>query len=642
MPGSANSPVLAALSAAFGVDVQSIYALTDRVRNAAQHAVQDGPGTHTFIVDSQRFLSCRCDQRRMIIVFGPYRRETDEPCNAPALTEALEAKASEALALSTQAYCDLDDVRHERLEFASQLELVGSAVIAITGQLGIETVLRRIVDLARELAGARYAALGVPNSQGELESFIVSGVTPEQELAIGPRPRGRGMLGLLLREPRIIRLADLKDHPDSVGFPPNHPPMKSFLGVPIITHGHVLGNLYLTEKRTGTEFSDEDARLVEILARHAAVAIENAQLYRQMELDRRRLNLLIDQFPEAVIVVEPDPEQVTMVNQQTSRLLGWDIETPMPMMEFLGRNRRLDLQGNPIPDLEVPMVRALRGGEVLARSEVMIERPNGERITILVNGAPLMDDRGTVIAAIAVFQDYTQIRDAEQIKDDFLSLVSHELRTPLTTIRGGAFMLRHDRESLDDIAQDALLADVEREGERLQFIIENMVQLANIRAGRYSLETEPLHMRLLIERAIRIAHETAPERHFEPTIEPNLFAEADKTSVDQILLNLLRNAIKYTPSNSKIEVDARRDGEMIEISVRDHGPGISDEDLPYVFERFRRGAESQRSRIEGMGVGLYLAKNLVEAHGGSIVAERPSDGGTRIRFTIPALLEDED
>ncbi len=258
-------------------------------------------------------------------------------------------------------------------------------------------------------------------------------------------------------------------------------------------------------------------------------------------------------------------------------------------------------------------------------------------MTILVNGAPLIDDRGKIIAAMAVFQDYTQIRDAEQIKDDFLSLVSHELRTPLTTIRGGAYMVRHNRDGLDEMAEDALLADIERESERLQFIIENMVQLANIRSGRYSLETEPMHLRLVVARAIKIARETAPERNFTTTLEPNLFAEADETSVDQILMNLLRNAIKYTPSSSPIEVNARRLDDKIEIAVRDHGPGISDEDLPFVFERFRRGSESQRSRVEGMGVGLYLAKNLVEAHGGTITAERPGDGGTRIRFTIPAL-----
>ncbi len=640
MPGSAHSPALSALASAFGVKVESTYAVSDEVRDAAQLAAVTPFESRPILVGAHRYLCCRCEAPRISIVFGPYRLSSDDDSDAPALTDDVVARASQALEYATRAYCELDQVRHERLELASQLELVGSAVIAVTGQLGIDTVLRRIVDLARELAGARYAALGVPNSHGELENFITSGISAEQERAIGSAPKGLGILGLLLREPKVIRLADLKQHPDAVGFPPNHPPMSSFLGVPIITHSQVVGNLYLTEKRTGTEFTDEDARLVEMLARHAAVAIENAQLYRRLELDRRRLNLLVDQLPEAVIVIEPDPEQVTIVNQQTSRLLGWDIQTPVSLTDFLAMNPRFDLDGHPMEAVDIPLVRAFRRGEALTRSELTVERPNGQRLTLLVNGAPLIDDRGRIIAAVAVFQDYTQIRDAEQIKDDFLSLVSHELRTPLTTIRGGAYMIRNNRDTLDDLSEDALLADIERESERLQFIIENMVQLANIRAGRYTLETEPLHVRLVIERAIQIAHDAAPERSFTMSVEPHLFAEADQTSVDQILLNLLRNAIKYTPSGSPVEIDARRSDEMVEITVRDHGPGISDEDLPFVFERFRRGAESQRSRIEGMGVGLYLAKNLVEAHGGSISAERPGDGGTRIRFTIPALDDD--
>lgn len=637
MPGSADSPVLLALAAAFGVKVQSTYAVSDDVRDAARESATQPLKSTDFVVDGDRYLCCRCDAPHLIIVFGPFRLETDVRSDNPTLTDEQTTRAARALEKATRAYGELDQVRHERLELASHLELVGSAVIAVTGELGIDTVLRRIVDLARELAGARYAALGVPNALGKLDSIITSGMTAEQEHAIGSPPKGRGILGLLLTEPKIIRLADLHEHPESVGFPENHPQMKSFLGVPIVTHGRVLGILYLTEKRTGIEFTEEDARLVEILARHAAVAIENAQLYRRQELDRLRLKLLIDQLPEAVIVVEPEPEQVTIANRQTSQLLGWDIQTPISLHDFLARNRRYDLDGSDMSSVDIPLVRALRHGQTLSRSELTVERPDGKRITILVNGAPMLDERGKVIAAVAVFQDYTQIRDAEQIKDDFLSLVSHELRTPLTTIRGGAYMMRNNRDGLNEASEDALLSDIEREGERLQFIIENMVQLANIRAGRYSLETEPLHVRLVIEHTLQVIRETAPDRAFNMTTEPNLFAEADGTSVEQILLNLLHNAIKYTPSGSPVEIDARRNGDMVEIAVRDHGPGISDEDLPFVFERFRRGAESKRSRIEGMGVGLYLAKNLVEAHGGTITADCPEDGGTRVRFTIPAL-----
>jgi signal transduction histidine kinase len=131
---------------------------------------------------------------------------------------------------------------------------------------------------------ATYAALGVPDEAGEyLAEFITTGLTPEAEARIGHRPRGHGILGVLLREGQSLRLRDLHEHPRSFGFPPNHPPMTSFLGVPITRKGELLGNLYLTDKRTAAEFTAEDQHLIELLAAHAGVAIENARLYARVQ-----------------------------------------------------------------------------------------------------------------------------------------------------------------------------------------------------------------------------------------------------------------------------------------------------------------------------------------------------------------------
>ncbi len=137
------------------------------------------------------------------------------------------------------------------------------------------------MDVARDLIEARYAALGVLNAEGTgLADFITSGMTAEQRAKIGDLPRGHGILGLVIREARPLRLADLTTHPDSYGVPANHPPMRSFLGVPVMSGGRVFGNLYLTEKRSAEEFSEEDVVLVQALAAQAAIAIENAQLRR--------------------------------------------------------------------------------------------------------------------------------------------------------------------------------------------------------------------------------------------------------------------------------------------------------------------------------------------------------------------------
>jgi signal transduction histidine kinase len=152
--------------------------------------------------------------------------------------------------------------------------------VAITSELSLDALLQRLVESAAKLTGARYAALGVIGPSGsELERFLTAGIDAGTEAAIGDLPRGRGILGVLIRDATPLRLHNIGDDPRSVGFPPHHPPMRSFLGVPIHLRGVAYGNLYLTEKAGGEDFTEEDQELVELLASQAAVAIENARLY---------------------------------------------------------------------------------------------------------------------------------------------------------------------------------------------------------------------------------------------------------------------------------------------------------------------------------------------------------------------------
>ena len=154
------------------------------------------------------------------------------------------------------------------------------AVIAVSSDLDLTVTLQRIVESAADLADARYGALGVLDASGTgLSRVLTAGVDPETRAKIGDPPKGHGILGLLIRDPRPVRLPDLREHPDSFGFPPNHPPMRSFLGVPVSVRGEVFGNLYLTDKQSGEAFTDIDEELVVALASAAGVAIENARLH---------------------------------------------------------------------------------------------------------------------------------------------------------------------------------------------------------------------------------------------------------------------------------------------------------------------------------------------------------------------------
>ncbi|HVA85691.1 MAG TPA: GAF domain-containing protein, partial [Candidatus Saccharimonadales bacterium] len=187
--------------------------------------------------------------------------------------------AVRAIEVALDAVWSRAELRHA----ADRLAALDAATRAIAGVLAVERVLQLIVDRARELVGARYAALGIVDEHGVIERFVTSGITHEQRLAIGPVPRGHGLLGLIVRENRAYRIPEIAEHPDSYGFPPNHPPMHSFLGLPIMVKGRSVGNFYLTNKRGAPEFSFEDQRLVEMFALHAGVAIENARLHEQVQ-----------------------------------------------------------------------------------------------------------------------------------------------------------------------------------------------------------------------------------------------------------------------------------------------------------------------------------------------------------------------
>ena len=201
------------------------------------------------------------------------------------------------------------------------------ATRAIAGLVSVDEVLQVIVDAVRPLVGARYAALGTVDDHAVIERFITSGMDPETRASIGPLPRGHGFLGLIIRENGSFRIPDIARDPRRYGFPPHHPPMHSFLGVPVTIKGRSVGNLYLTDKAGGEEFTEADQALVETFARHAAIAIENARLHEQVQrlaiLDERErisrdlhdgiiqsiygVGLSLEDVPE---LMDDDPDEV--------------------------------------------------------------------------------------------------------------------------------------------------------------------------------------------------------------------------------------------------------------------------------------------------------------------------------------------
>jgi two-component system, NarL family, sensor histidine kinase DevS len=200
------------------------------------------------------------------------------------------------------------------------------AGLVLASELSLEAVLARIVELAVQVTGARYGALGVLGPSGDISQFITTGVTPEERRMIGHPPIGRGVLGVLIHDPRPLRLPEVSRHPESVGFPANHPPMKSFLGAPVTARGRVFGNIYLTEKQGADEFDEEDERALLVLATQAGIAVENARLYEEARQRERRLDAVREIATEILKGADAD-DVLALVARRARELVGADLAT---------------------------------------------------------------------------------------------------------------------------------------------------------------------------------------------------------------------------------------------------------------------------------------------------------------------------
>ena len=294
----------------------------------------------------------------------------------------------------------------------------------------------------------------------------------------------------------------------------------------------------------------------------------------------------------------------------------------------------LQPDGAPLPNAERPAVRALRG-ETVRNRQLLLAAGDGSRLPVLVQAAPLRGADGLIDRAVVVVQDVTRLREAEQLKDDFLSLISHEIRTPLTSIHGGAHMLANQGHVLDEETRHDLLGDIVVESGRLERMLTNLLSLTAIMAGRFVANTEPVLIGPLARQVAREVAERAPGHQFVVDIPPNLLpAEGDPALLGQVLRNLYENAVKYAPGGGEIRTTAAQEADSVSFRITDQGVGIARDQVGKIFGRFHRAATD--STVRGMGLGLYISRSLVEAQGGRIEVSSPGLGkGTTFTVTLP-------
>ena len=400
-----------------------------------------------------------------------------------------------------------------------RLEQLILATSALITELSLEGVLQRVVQVAAEVIGAHYAAIGVLAPDGcVLESFTTYGIDDEVRARIGPPPSGHGILGLVIREAKPIRLPDLTRHPDSYGFPPHHPPMHSFLGVPIVSRRGVFGNLYLTEKVDASAFTHSDEHMAVMLAAITAAAVENARLH-----------------------------------EESARLLE-------------------------------------------------------------------------------------EVQGLHRTRERFFAMVNHELRNALAAVYGWSEMLvrKKDPATVPRAAFEVLDSAQQAVG-----LINDLLDLSRLDEDRLKPAIRSVEPGSVARRAIVRVTPAAEGReiHLELTTAPGLPAcETDASRLEQILVNLLGNAITHAPARSTVRVAISAREAMVEFIVQDEGAGIPETEVEHIFDIYVTKAAGE---TQGVGLGLPLSRRLARLLGGELRAVPPSSErrGGRFLLELPATPE---
>ena len=534
------------------------------------------------------------------------------------------------------------DLLNENQALRERLSKLSEASIRITEDLDLDIVLQGVVDGARSLTGARMGGITALDEQGQLQDFITSGLTPEEHQRFLELPGGPEFFSYLSMIPGPLRLADFSGHTMSAGLPEIDPPLGpvgTFLGAPIRHRGEHAGNLYLSDKEGGLEFTQEDEDTLLMFASQAAMAIANARRYREERRARADLETLVNTSPVGVVLFDARTGVPLSLNREARRIVDGlrnpdqSAEQLLEVLTF----RRAD--GREVSLREFPLSQALSSGERVRAEEIIIGVPDGRSVTVLLNATPIMSDEGELESFVVTLQDMTALDDLERLRAEFLGMVSHELRAPLTSIRGSADTLMDAQDSLDPAEMRQFHRIIREQADQMHGLITDLLDVARIDAGTLAVAPESSDAAVLVDRARNTFLSGGARHDIRLDLPPDLpRVMADRRRIVQVLGNLLSNAARHSPAGYPIRVEAAPSGVQVEISVSDDGAGIAAERLPQLFRKFSRpGAEDQGSETVGSGLGLAICKGIVEAHGGRIWAESEGLGlGSRFAFTLPA------
>jgi PAS domain S-box-containing protein len=551
------------------------------------------------------------DERGLVLVFFADRRSfTDDDLE---LARRLADAAKGALERSRL-------FERERAARALSQQLARVSTFLAT-ELEPDRVVREVVTQAPSLLGADACTISI--AEGD-ELVVLAAHGEGTESAAGWRaPSTAGLAGEVAQSRAPVAVALVEEGRKTLDASPvlAHG-YDAYLGVPLSgPEGGFLGVLSL-HACGPREWRAEEIEAVVALAGNASAALSNAELYQRVALEKERSDAILANVADGIVAVDREG-RVVLWNAAAEQITG------IPRTDALGRD--------PADVLKRSLVgteRELPGGSTI----VSIPR-GGEDLWLSVSEAVMRDPTGAVAGRIFAFRDVSAERLVEQMKSDFVSTVSHQLRAPLTSIYGFAATLLRDDVLFGDEERRTFLRYISSESERLTSIVDTLLTIARLEAGDLKVTLAPTDLHALVAEVVRGA-EAGPTDGHEFVLDlpdESIAAEADEEKLRQVLVNLLDNAVKFSPYGGRVTISARRkaDAGTVELAVADEGMGIPQAEQQLIFSKFYRRSEVASHEAMGAGLGLFVAHGLVSAMGGKIRVSSMEGHGSSFALELP-------
>jgi PAS domain S-box-containing protein len=513
---------------------------------------------------------------------------------------------------------DLYESERTSRALSQQLARMGTRLAT---ELDPAAVLDEVVQQAPSLLAADACSIRVV----EDDELVVSAVHGEGlEAMLGTRAPGTGRLaGEILQARAPVVLSDagadgrlIADDPLlAAGY-------RAYLGVPLVgAEGGLQGVLAVYQRRPRA-WREEEVEALTALAGNTSSVLSNAELYQRVAVERERSYAILGNIADGIVAVDRDGN-VVLWNTAAEQITG------VPAVSALGR-----------PPLEVIQHDLSAGDEVVRGERLVPIRRGADEVWLSLTEAIMRDPAGAVAGRIFAFRDVSAERRLEQMKSDFVSTVSHELRAPLTSIYGFAeTLLRRDILFAEEERQ-TFLGYIASEAQRLTSIVDTLLGVARLDAGDMQVELAPTDVSSVVTEVVTSAEQASANGHRFVVDVPDepLAASADREKLRQVLANLVDNAVKFSPDGATVTVEARRAGGAVEVRVVDEGIGVPADERERIFRKFHRAEGSARGR-PGTGLGLFIARGLVDAMGGRIWVDSAEGQGSSFAFELPLAAE---